>query len=222
MNIQNSSHAIILNDYDEYLNELRKGNFIEGILDVDEGLSALEIFAVGVTHANEARDAALDKYPNDVMLRDAYRHFAWNYLSTQDIGQYKTRTATINHEWGIILLDPITNYYTNQYNYYVANNDPDAASKAFADAVLYIPILKYQLVILCQNSFSFFSSLFDESNIMDLHNNCYGRAYAVTHPDEGYDTSFQLAVQNDELILDENDVGNSEYQFVWQNEWYTY
>ncbi|MEX1030030.1 MAG: hypothetical protein WDZ91_08305 [Paenibacillaceae bacterium] len=41
-----------MDDYGEFLNELGQGNFIEGILDLDEGLSTLEIFAVGVTHAN--------------------------------------------------------------------------------------------------------------------------------------------------------------------------
>lgn len=211
-----------LSDYDDYLNQLRQGNFIEGILDLDEGLSDSEIFAVGFTYANEARSAALDAYPDDDMLADAYRHFAWNYISTLHIGQYKTRTATINHEWGILMIDPITDYFTDQYNDYVDDNDPDAAAKAFSDAILYITNFKYQAVTLCQSSFSFFSGFFEEANIMDLHNNCYGRAYAVNNPDDGYDDSFELAKSRDELILDEDDVGSSQYQYVWQNNWYTY
>ncbi|PAD71690.1 hypothetical protein CHH67_24055, partial [Paenibacillus campinasensis] len=107
-------YSISSSDYDQYYNELRKGNYIEGVLDRDEGLSALDITKIGFIHANTAREEALKKYPNDVMLRDAYRHFTWNYIATKDVGAIKTRTATINHEWGIILLNPVLNYYNNR------------------------------------------------------------------------------------------------------------
>lgn len=145
------------------------------------------------------------------MLRDAYRHFSWNYISADDIGQYETRTATINHEWGLLLLDPILNYYDDQYNEYVSQGYSDAANMAFADATLYIPTLKYELVTISKSSYSFFKGYFDVSNIMDLHNNCYGRAYAVNQPSLGYDSAFYRAKANNELILSELSVGDYQY-----------
>ncbi|RXZ80524.1 hypothetical protein EBB07_18415 [Paenibacillaceae bacterium] len=137
---------------------------------------------IGVTHANAARNAALAKYPNDAMMRDAYRHFTWNYLSTKDVGALKTRTATINHEWGITILSPITNYFNNRYSYYVGQNSSAPGYNAFIDTTVYIPSFKLQMILLCKGNINTFRAFFDDANIMDFHNNVYGRAYAASHP----------------------------------------
>ncbi|QCT02407.1 hypothetical protein E6C60_1692 [Paenibacillus algicola] len=50
-------------DYDKFYNELRKANYIETILDLNEGLTEFQIAKIGITHANKARDLALNKYP---------------------------------------------------------------------------------------------------------------------------------------------------------------
>jgi len=210
--------------YDQNKVKLRAGNFIEGVLDLDEGLTSTEIYKIGVTYANQARDAALKEFPNNTMLQDAFRHFSWNYISTGGVGALKTRTATINHEWGMLILDPVTNYYTDKYNTYRSQGYSDyaAANKAFSDAVTYIPYLKYQLVEICKSSYSFFKSFFMISNIMDLHNNCYGRAYYSKMPSAGYKTAFYTAKNKGELILSESSVGDYQYKYVWQSNWYTY
>ena len=56
----------------------------------------------------------------------------------KNISTQIARTAGNNHEWGIALLTPMTNYYTDQYNDYVNSgyNDNNAASNALADTVL--------------------------------------------------------------------------------------
>lgn len=212
--------------YDQYLNELRQGNFVETILDIDEGMSETQIYKVGYTHANAARDAALAEYPNDVMLRDAYRHFVWNHMSTSDssVGKIKTRTATINHEWGIILLSPLENHYNNAYNDYINSgySEEDAALNAFNDTVAYILTLKYNTVLICESNYDFFKAIFEVSNIMDLHNNCYGRAYPENHPTLNYDQAFHYAKNNGELILNENSVDDNDYYHIWAWDWYTY
>jgi Holliday junction resolvase RusA-like endonuclease len=210
--------------YDQNKAKLRAANFMEGVLDLDEGLTSTEIYKIGVTYANQARDAALKEFPSNVMLQDAFRHFSWNYISTGGVGALKTRTATINHEWGILILEPVTNYYTNRYNTYRSQgySDYNAANKAFSDAVAYIPDLKYQLVTICKSSYSFFKSFFTVSNIMDLHNNCYGRAYYGKMPNAGYKTAFYTAKNKGELILSESSVGDYQYKYVWQSQWYTY
>lgn len=68
--------------YDQNKAKLRAANFMEGVLDLDEGLTSTEIYKIGVTYANQARDAALKEFPSNVMLQDAFRHFSWNYIST--------------------------------------------------------------------------------------------------------------------------------------------
>lgn len=213
-------------EYDQNKAKLRQANFIEGILDLDEGMSELQIYKVGVTHANTARSWALNTYPNSnqVMIRDAARHFSWNHISTKDstVGKTKTRTATINHEWGTILLNPILSYHENKYKEYVKQGVSDPANKAFANTLLYIPTLKYELVSASRNSYSFFKALFDVSHIMDLHNNCFGRAYPERNSSQTYASAFNTALSKNELILNETNVVDSHYRNVWQSEWYTY
>lgn len=210
------------NDYDENKAKLRTGNFIESILDLDEGMTESQLFQVGVSFANEARDASLKEFPRDVMLRDAFRHFSWNNISTKSVGANKTRTATINHEWGIIMLNPMLNYFDKQYNKYNNQGYSNAGAKALGDTITYIPVFKQNAVTLCENDYSFFKGLFGDGSIMDLHNNCWGRAYATNYPSDSYRNSFYKAKNNSELILSENSVIDSNYYYVWASKWYTY
>ncbi|WP_427338023.1 hypothetical protein [Caloranaerobacter sp. DY30410] len=79
--LSNSSFTAQSTDYyEKYLNDLRKGNFVESILDIDEGLTETEIYRIGVTHANAAREAAMAEFPDDEMLCDSFRHFVWNHV----------------------------------------------------------------------------------------------------------------------------------------------
>lgn len=210
--------------YDENKAKLRQGNYIETILDLDEGITTTQLTTVAVLHANTAKSAAASTYPNDSSKEDAFRHYAWNFISTKDttIGKIKTRTITINHEWGLVLLTPVLNYYDSQYKKYITEgySANTASNKAFADATLWIPDLKYQLVLLCQNSLSTFKGLFTVGNIMDLYNNCYGRSGPESHPNKTYSQAFFLDYSS--LILSESSVTNYYYNYVWQNEWYTY
>ncbi|WDF51052.1 hypothetical protein PQ460_00955 [Paenibacillus sp. KACC 21273] len=219
----NSAQGIAANDdHDKYYNELRKGNFIEGILDIEEGLSNSQIAKIGVTHANTARSAALKRYPNNLMLADGFRHFTWNYLAARDVGAVATRTATINHEWGILLLTPATNYYSERYNYYKGKNNNAPGNAALIDTTAYLPELKQNLVLLSKNDYSFFKGYFKKSNIMDLHNNCYGRSYAASNKPDGFDKVYSMAREKQQIILSEASVTDHNYQYVWKNNWYTY
>jgi hypothetical protein len=203
------------------------GNFIEGLLDLDEGMTETEIYKVGFTHANTARDWALKTYPRDpeqYWVRDAARHFSWNLISSKDsnVGKIKTRTATINHEWGALMITPMVNYYSSKYNEYTkkGKSDYDAATEAFSATILYIPNFKYTGVTASRNSYSFFKALFKPSNIMDLHNNCWGRSYSTTSL--SYADAFRKSYQAGELIGSESQVGDTAYKSIWQKEWYTY
>jgi hypothetical protein len=217
------SYTTTSSTYDTNKAKLRQANYIETILDLDEGITATQITKVVVTHANTAKSAAKSAYPNDSQKEDAFRHYAWNFLSTKDstIGKIKTRTITINHEWGLVLLTPVLNYYDSQYQTYLSSGETQtsAANKAFADVTLWIPDLKYQLVILCQNSLSTFKALFSAGNIMDLYNNCYGRSGPENYPNKTYAQAFNLDYSS--LILSEATVTNYFYSYVWESDWYS-
>ena len=211
-------------DYDENKKKLRQANFIEGILDVDENLSESDITII-LINSSIARKFANKTYPNDSMLADALRHFSWNNNCVKDVGTTKTRTATINHEWGIIMLQPMLNYYENRYQKYVSDGSNNPANKALADVVSYIPMCKEYTIAVCKdetNGYAAFKALFSASCIMDLHNNCYGRAYASTNSDLTAKEAFDIAKKNNELILSESNVGDAQYDYVYRSEWYTY
>ncbi|MEW9699260.1 hypothetical protein [Paenibacillus sp. SI8] len=210
--------------YDENKAKLRQANYIESVLDTNEGMTGYQIFLVGVLHANAARDEALSEYPNDVMTRDAYRHYTWNFRATKDsaVGKTKTRTATINHEWGVLLLNFALNYYDQQYNSYINSGKSDyvAANQAFSDVTLWMPELKMQLISIFKSNYSKFKGFFQVSNIMDLTNNCWGRSGPTDHSNSTPKQAFALDKNN--LILSESSVYDYQYNIVWQNQWYTY
>lgn len=210
-------------DYDKFYNELRKANYIETILDINEGLTDIQIAKIGGVHATKARNLALEKYPsaNHVMLRDGYRHFGWNYLSTKDVGAVATRKATNNHEWGLALLDPVLNYYDQRIAYHTNKGSSAIAFNAFNDTTMWIPHLKQNMIFLCEGSYSFFKGFFTVANIMDFHNNVYGRAYAATHP-SGLDPAYNAARVNLDIVLNEASVKDFNYQLIYNNDWYNY
>lgn len=224
--IINGTDFYIQGEYDANKAKLRQANYIETILDLDEGLTENQIYRVGFTHANFARDKALEEFPSssDIWVRDAFRHYSWNFVSTSDssVGKNKTRIATVNHEWGILLLDGIVNYYDSQYSNYINNgsSEYDAANGAFIDATLWITEFKYQMTLICKANYSVFKGFFSKGNIMDLINNVWGRSGPERNPGKTYKESFYIDQNN--LVQNEDWVGDYQYNQVWQNEWYTY
>lgn len=223
-NIENKSFYRS-SDYDENKMKLRQGNLIELTLNIDEGLSESDFLRI-MSHVKKAKRLSSDEYPNNYDLQDALRHFSWNFLSVDDskIGTYKTRTATINHEWGLVLLKPVLNKYDREYNNYIKDgySERKAASNALGDTIVFIPYIKDMTIRTCKKSYDFFQSIFSEAEIMDLHNNCYGRAYASEYPRYSALEAFNKARRKDDLILRERDVTNRQYRNVWSSEWYTY
>lgn len=211
--------SVATETYDENKLKLRQGNFIEGILDTDEGMTSSQIFTLGTTTANSAKNIAAAQYPNDAMLQDAYRHFTWNYISVfnSSLGIYPTYIGTVNHEWGLILLNPLTNYYDSQYQSYLnegyASNQ--SAVWAFSDAINYIPIMKSQLVVYCKNGYSFFSGLMSSGNIMDFMNNFEGRYYALGDSTSNCKGAFDRAISAGVIIKSESSVGDSQKRSLW-------
>ncbi len=214
----------VCSDYDEGKAKLRTGNLIELTLDIDEGISettALRAIAL----ASSAKSTAQSDFPN---TWDSAQHFIWNYKMTDTYNALTARTIGINHEWGIIMINPMINHYNSEYEDRIAagESESDASSGALADTILYIPEFKYLSTILTQDSYEFFQSLFSDDNIMDFWNNCYGRAYAA----ENYSSAsaaYTAAKNAGELIIDGNsviasNVTSNHYYYVWDWDWYTY
>lgn len=218
---EQSMMPLATTDYLTNQQKLRAGNYIESILAADEGMSNSDI-AMSVYYATQAKNISSSAYPNDVNKQDAYRHFSWNFIMADNWDQYKARTFGNNHEWGLILLTPILNYYDDQYNKYLNQgySDKNAAETAFIDATLYIPTLKYYTVNLCEGSFANFKALFTTDNIMDLYNNCYGRAATASY--SSYSTAFNDAWNDGDLVKSKSSVTNTHYNNVWAWDWYTY
>ncbi|WP_246861331.1 DNRLRE domain-containing protein [Bacillus sp. REN3] len=205
--------------YDAGKLKLRSGNFIETLLDTNQGLSSTNLYNIGVKYANKARDNALSKYPSSsqVWLRDAYRHFTWNHMSARAIGVKNTKIGTTNHEWGMVLINPSTSYYTKKYNEYRSKgySQKTSADKALGNTINWIPVAKSQYITLCKSNFQFFKLFFDKSNIMDFNNNYWGRNYSGSYT--SYDTAFSAARNRGVLILDETKVAEGNYKSVWSN-----
>ncbi|WP_024833876.1 hypothetical protein [Ruminiclostridium josui] len=211
--------AAASSSYDSNKAKLREGNFIEGILDDDEGMTASQIYALGITTANSARSIAASQYPNDVMLQDAYRHFTWNFISTfnSSLGMNPTYIGTVNHEWGLLLLEPMTNYYDSQYQSYISDgySSENSSVWAFSDTVNYIPIMKETIVRYCKAGYSFFSGFMDASNIMDLTNNFEGRYYTFNFSASNYKGAFDKAIADGAIIKSESSVGDTQKRNLW-------
>ena len=191
---------------------------LEALLCTNDGLSLLDIFAIGFTHANAARDEAIDLYEDQgstvEMKRDAFRHMTWNFRSLKGVGEGKTRIATINHEWAYLILPAVTQYEQTRYNYYFdlyytqiiwglfSINDIMMMAKADADA--YAVTYRNQLIQSCKNSLSVFNSTFSgNSYIMDFWNNKVGRDYAKSNANSSTNTVFTTAWNAGELIKHE-------------------
>ncbi|WP_405081749.1 hypothetical protein ACI48J_03750 [Paenibacillus chitinolyticus] len=211
--------------HDDNTAKLRQGNFIETILDLNEGMNDLQISEV-VLNGNIAKSAAKQQYPNDSQLEDAFRHYSWNFISTKDsiVGKIKTRTATINHEWGLRLVNPALSVFNEGYEKYVKQGKPSdtASNAAMNDVIQWAPGFKENCITAAKSSYSFFKGFFSVANIMDLSNNVWGRSGPTDYPGASYTSAFLQDKGKNNLILNEAYVGDYQYNMVWQNQWYTY
>ena len=213
--------------FDDNWYKLRYGNLIELTLDLDEGISN----SVALDCLNLSRTAETEAKNNFSNYQDSAQHFIWNFKMT--VSQSKTIARTIgnNHEWGIAMINPMLTYHERMYNQYIQEgySENEAANKALAKTVFYIPQFKYDTVCIMQASYDFFNGFFTDESKMDFWNNCYGRAY----PEKGYTSgvvAFRYsAFTKRELVLDGTGSGNmaanlteNQKQSIWSWDWYSY
>ncbi len=208
---------------------------LEVLLDTHDGLSLVDIAAIGI-HANAARDEASDLYTdvaNVEMKEDAFRHMTWNFRAIKDVGESKTRIATINHEWQDVIFNVVTQYENERYNYYfdlyrtqitwglmpvdtiinMAKADADAYAITYRDALLQE----------CKDSLEVFNSVFaNNSFIMDFWNNKVGRDYGKSNPDSSTNEVFVDAWNANKLIKHEgaSAVTDDVRSFLYSTNWW--
>ena len=189
----------------------------EAALCLHDGLSAADISLIGIHHARIARDDAKKLYKDEgqtvEMKRDAFRHMTWNFTSSRDVGEGKTRIATINHEWYVVIQNAVNQYEKDRFNYYLAAYQSELAwgtvtttdllNMAIADADVYAIAHRDALIQKCKGSLAMFNATFSNANIMDLWNNKIGRDYAKSNPTASTNTVFTLAWNRGELIKHE-------------------
>lgn len=163
---------------------------------------------------------------------DAYRHSTWNFRATKALSATTVRIYTIDYEWANQLVSIWQDYYDERYDYYFdtyytaiiwgAMDVNTIMTMAQADADDYICEYKSELQDACRDSYSTFTSTFDNTNVMDWWNNKIGRDYGTNYSSYTPEEMFEAACDNDELILVDTDASSDKY-YLWAytNWWYT-
>lgn len=207
---------------------------LEALLCTNDGLSVVDIYDIGWTHANAARNEAIDLYTDTTseMKRDAFRHMTWNFRSIKDVGEHKTRVATINHEWAYLILPEVQAYEDERIDYYfdkyesliiigamdyntivqMAKSDGDAFAISYRD----------ELIQECKDSKAVFNNTFShDSYIMDFWNNKVGRDYGKLEPTSTTDDVFTTAWNDGDLIKNEGSaVTSTKRSTLWSSNWW--
>lgn len=206
-------------EFEAQLDVFKDSKRLELLLDLNEGLT-LQESVKAYNLSTDAISKAEELFPS---MADPARHFIWSYNMAQEIGVYKSRTVGINHEWGRKLTEIAPQSFEVYYNYYIGEGKTETdAIKAAADATIN-EMFEYKRTTInkMQEDKEEFFRFFDNSSIMDLWNNCYGRAYV----ERGYSTAaeaFAAALEDGTIILSESELADWQKDVVWINNWYTY
>jgi len=188
---------------------------LEGTLHLSVGVLNPANIAEAIENSNAARDHASryarDKnfYRDGVLITwdnasDTLRHFAWNYMNSNDMGVNKARTAGDIHEVALVALDYMNNDWDSakMCNYNLGCMQTMAVRNAKADWNS------------SKNSLSFFNKTFDNSSVMDLINNSKGRqAWAQGY--SNYSTPFNIMLNNFTLIQFPTSINSSKRLTAW-------
>lgn len=219
---QNQRNAVA-SSYDTNKAKLREGNFIELVLDLEEGISDSRAAAC-VALGESAKLIANANYSSENYW-DPAQHFIWAFMMTDTYSKATARTIGNNHEWGITMIPYMEDYFDDQYNSYISSgySSSNASSQALADTITYMPGFKYDVVSICQASETFFEDFWTTDCIMDFWNNCYGRAYPAKGYTYGID-AFRASLSAGELIIGPSatHVTSTHVQDIRDWDWYSY
>ncbi|WP_270166402.1 DUF6973 domain-containing protein [Paenibacillus sp. SYP-B4298] len=159
-------------------------------------LSATDII-ISFQNSNTARDigvayAQIMGYydPNGVLQTwdnpaDAYRHFAWNWLNTEQINANDARVFGDYHELAMAAADD-------------ANAQP---SLSFDQKVTYGVARAFIIRSNTQASLSAFNSQWANDSVMDIYNNSQGRRYSLYNSHSDVGDAFYKAFFTDSALI---------------------
>lgn len=172
---------------------------------------------------------ALTAY-NEADGNDSFRHFTWNFRSAKNIGAYNASLFTTNYEWANILLNTYNSYISERYDHYYNTNywaivqgtisTDTLYNMAIADADDYIVALRDSMTTTFESRKADFDGNFDNSNIMDLWNNYYGRSYATSYANLSPADAYSRALSNGVIIQSHTSVTSNQRSTVYTNDWW--
>lgn len=166
-------------------------------------------------NSNAARDHAIryakknNFYYNGKLITwensaDALRHFAWNYMNSNDFGVAKAKTTGDIHELALIVQK-----YVNKdtetgklCKFNISCMETAAIRKTIKNSNL------------AKNDFTAFNNIFDNNSIMDLINNEKGRL-AYSQGNATYSVPFNKMLASGDLLTTPNRVNSSSRRTTW-------
>lgn len=136
---------------------------------------------------------------------DALRHFAWNFMDSNDLGVNKARAVGDIHEVTLIALNYLNNDRTiaKLCNYGLSCMQSGAIRAARDDWNA------------SKNSLTVFNRNFDAASVMDLLNNSKGRqAYLQGY--SNYSQPFNILINNGTLIQFDSKINSTYRSSAWQ------
>lgn len=187
----------------------------EGRLHLAIGNLTPSNIATAIQNSNAARDHGIryaennNFYHNGRLITwenaaDALRHFAWNYMNSNDFGVAKAKTAGDIHELALIALKYV-------------NNDVNAAQLCkFNMSCMEAAAIQKTInnSNLAKTNITAFNNIFDNASVMDLINNAKGRqAYSQGHAT--YSVPFNRMLASGELIKALSSVNSTIRNNAW-------
>lgn len=191
---------------------------LEAKLHLSVGKLTTSNIATALENSNSARDHGIRYAKNNNFYNsagelitwentaDTLRHFAWNYMNANDLGDSKAKTFGDIHEVALVALD-------------IMNNDIDNAKlckynvSCMQSAAVTDALKKYNSA---KSNLTTFNSTFDNSSVMDLRNNAKGRqAFADGH--STYSVPFNRGLSDGSLIKTPNSITSSIRTDTWNN-----
>lgn len=135
---------------------------------------------------------------------DTLRHFAWNYLNSNDLGVTKAKSVGDIHELALIALRYM-------------NKDMDTAKLCSYDLTCMQTAAIQKTIThnnLAKRDFTAFNNIFDSSSVMDLINNEKGRL-AYSQGNATYSVPFNRMLSSGELITTPNSIFSTQRRAAW-------
>lgn len=182
----------------------RKDNVIEYFLNREDGISHFEMVKCVYTAYVTTIEAA-NKYPDNPMLEDAYKHYTWNYESTRLIGAEKTKLITDNHEIALSIrgrVDETFDSFLNEFEKEGGFLKLVAMPKAMIATINILPSIRSGVVADSRNADpSSVRDYYSSATIMDFYNNEVGRGDSLAYPDVSRSDAFKMRSSSNTIVL---------------------